>query len=233
MKRPLTATGDFVPTLLDDEAMRGFIVNGFHIVHPESMGLSSDFHTSIANELSQRFDDESVRSDARNAYHDSLLQELPALRQLFADPVVNGALSSILGRDWSLHSHSYVHDRFPTTAEQREMVHKDGGFAGCYDGLVTRTRWALLLYYPTAVASDFGPTEVVPGTHYLFQNPQPDPTIQCTPLTSTAPGTLVISSYELWHRATFNRATATPRRARCAAQLQRRPLRAIPHTINT
>ena len=85
---------------------------------------------------------------------------LCALRDLFADPAVAGALTSILGHDWGLHSHSYAHDRFPTSEVQREMVHKDGGFAGCYDGCVTRTRWALLLYYPQAVADDFGPTEV-------------------------------------------------------------------------
>ena len=195
--------------LLSDAAMRNFVVDGCHAVAPADMPtLPTTFHDAIAAKLARRFEEASTRESTRNEFLDSLLHELPELEQLFADPAVNGALTSILGDDWSLHSHSYVHDRWPRDDEQREMVHKDGGFSGCYDGLCTRTRWALLLYYPQAVEADFGPTEVAPGTHYLFENPQPDPSIPCTPLLSPTPGTLIITTYELWHRATHNRATA-------------------------
>ncbi|KAL1524312.1 hypothetical protein AB1Y20_019213 [Prymnesium parvum] len=214
MKRPLHAVIAGAPLLLDDEAMQAFIRNGFHVIEPHAMRLPPSFHTAIADKLSLQFADKETRGEVRASLNDALLQKLPELRELFSDPAVDGALTSILGRDWSLHSHSYVHDRFPTEAVQREMIHKDGGFAGCYDGLVTRSRWALLLYYPQAVADDFGPTEVVPGKHYLFENPLPDPGIRATPLTSSTPGTLVVTSYELWHRATFNRVTANPDRAR-------------------
>jgi len=204
-KRPF---GDVTaaPVLLDDAAMRAFVVNGYHVVSPSTMALPTSFHTSLARKMEEGFADEDKRHETRESFNDSLLRRLPEMRQLFADGAVNGALTSILGRDWALHSHSYAHDRYPTTAVQREMIHKDGGFDGCYDGLVTRTRWALLLYYPQAIADDFGPTEIAPSTHYLFENPLPDPSVRGTPLTFEAPGTLVITSYELWHRATFNRA---------------------------
>jgi hypothetical protein len=196
------------PHLLDDTAMQRFIVDGFHRVNPDEMALPATFHTAVADKLAKRFEDTSGRDAARGALNDALLRELPELRQLFDDPAVNGALTSVLGRDWSLHSHSYAHDRFPTSnfSLKDEMMHRDGGFVGCYDGLVTRQRWMLLLYYPQAVADDFGPTETVPATQYLFENPLPDPTVRGTPLTTRAPGTLVITSYELWHRATHNRA---------------------------
>lgn len=193
--------------LLDDAAMQAFIVRGFHKVSPEEMALPTSFHTAIAEKMRQLFDEEETRQRTRDSLNDALLHMLPELRDLFADAATNGALTSILGRDWCLHSHSYAHDRFPTTAKQEEMIHKDGGFIGTYDGLVTRTRWALILYYPQAVASDFGPTEIVPHTHYLFENPLPDPTERGTALTSVVPGTFVVTSFELWHRATHNRAT--------------------------
>ncbi|KAL1496068.1 hypothetical protein AB1Y20_014695 [Prymnesium parvum] len=52
-----------------------------------------------------------------------------------------------------------------------------------------------------AVADDFGPTDVVPGKHYLFENLLPHADVRATPLTSSTPGTLVsVTKNELWHR---------------------------------
>merc|ERR1719240_1590367 len=102
---PSVQKSDAPPLLLDDAAMRKFVVDGFHTVTPEAMpSLTASFHERITEKLVQMFDEESTRPAVRDKMLDSLLQEVPDLLQLFADPGVAGALTSILGDDWSLHS---------------------------------------------------------------------------------------------------------------------------------
>ena len=51
-----------------------------------------------------------------------------------------------------------------------------------------------------------GPTALVPKTQYYMDGPSDE--VEGLPLTCAA-GTVVITHYELWHRATANRSTQT------------------------
>ncbi|KAL1520130.1 hypothetical protein AB1Y20_023602 [Prymnesium parvum] len=58
---------------------------------------------------------------------------------------------------------------------------------------------------------DFGPTDVVPGKHYLFENLLPHADVRATPLTSSTPGTLVsVTKNELWHRPSHDPTSESP-----------------------
>ena len=69
-----------------------------------------------------------------------------------------------------------------------------------------RPRYVLLLYYPHEVTPDMGPTALVPKTQYYMDGPSDE--VEGLALTC-ATGTVVITHYELWHRATANRSTRT------------------------
>eukprot|EP00966_Prymnesium_polylepis_P180939 4191107-Prymnesium_polylepis.1 len=63
-KRPF---GDVTaaPVLLDDAAMRAFVVNGYHVVSPSTMALPTSFHTSLARKMEEGFADEDKRHETR------------------------------------------------------------------------------------------------------------------------------------------------------------------------
>ena len=95
---------------------------------------------------------------------DSLRGRIPSLDQLFEDPSVSGALESILGRDYAIHPHNFVHK----SSQADQMFHQDGNLPWNERGHYRSHTpdWALLFYYPQEVTTDNGPTEVILGTQY-------------------------------------------------------------------
>ena len=81
--------------LLNDDAMRDFIVNGYIMVKP---ALPPDFHRSIFQQLSEMIEKEGNPGN-------NLLPKVPDLQKIFDDPTVNGALISILGPNYAMHQH--------------------------------------------------------------------------------------------------------------------------------
>ena len=72
-----------------------------------------------------------------------ILEMNPAVRLGFADPVVKGALSSILGDGCFLHPHRHCHQNRPDTPAQHN--HK----ASCEENLGIhhhRFRWTMAMY---------------------------------------------------------------------------------------
>ena len=131
-----------------------------------------------------------------------LIDRIPLLHQLFADPAIDAALTGILGPGYALCRHCHCHDLAPGT--QSQNWHKDYPFGG--NVRYHRPRYVLMLYYPHEVTPDMGPTALVPGTQYYMDDP--DAEVEGLPLTC-ATGTVVITHYEIWHRATANRSTRT------------------------
>src|SRR5262249_4117076 len=126
----------------------------------------------------------------------NLLPRIPELSQIFADPNVAGALTSVLGPNFFLQPHRYCHLNAPGSAGQR--LHRDGFFTRRH-----HTRWALALYYPQDTPEAMGPTGIVPGSQYY--NVQPVPHVGTEiPLLGEA-GTVTSCDFHLWHRAMPNR----------------------------
>ena len=146
------------PELLTDEAMQGFIREGYITL---SSALPGDYHDRMWAALDD-LDEGGPRG------HNNLLPCVPELSQMLNEPVVRGALESILGPGYYLHFHRHDHFDFLNAAQP---LHKDGDNHSHYavDGLrrMHRTRFAMLFYYPQDTPLEKGPTGLVPRSQYV------------------------------------------------------------------
>ena len=174
---------------LSDAALQDFIIRGYRVVQPTA-DLHGELHRQVERVL------------ATGNPGNDLIDRVPLLHQLFADPAIDAALTGILGPGYALNRHCHCHDLAP--GNQAQAWHKDYPLGG--NMRYHRPRYALLLYYPHEVTPDMGPTALVPGTQYYMDGPGDE--VEGLALTCAA-GTVVITHYELWHRATANRSTRT------------------------
>ncbi len=172
--------------LLTDEQMRFYVVNGFITVGTD---LPPEFHKDIYDRTDCIFTKEGNPGN-------NLLPRLPAIRQVFDDPNVAGALTGLLGTDYYMHPHRHCHRNPPDSPGQR--MHKDG-----WSRRHHHTRWAMAFYYPQPTPERLGPTCVVPGSH--FNNTYSADDSDELPLCGEA-GDVTIVHYDLWHRAMSNTA---------------------------
>ena len=172
--------------LLNDDAMRDFIVKGYVVVKP---ALPPDFHKSVFQQTL------GLVEKGENLGNNLLLPKVPMLQQVFDDPAVRGALTSVLGQNYVMNQHRACHYHPPGSKAQD--WHKDYPLGG--NVRYHRTRLAMAFYYPQDVTEDMGPTAIQPATQY-YMTPSEDAGLS---LCGEA-GTVTIVHYELWHRATEN-----------------------------
>ena len=146
------------PRLLDDEAMQRFVREGYVVLKSE---LPKAFHDRMHDALDSL--------DERGPLgHNNLLPCVPELARLLDEPVVRGALASILGPGYYLHFHR--HDHF-ALFNDAQPLHKDGDnhSHNAVDGLrrIHRTRFVMLFYYPQDTPLEKGPTGIVPRSQYV------------------------------------------------------------------
>ena len=139
--------------LLDDAAMRRFIVDGYLQVQAD---LAAGFHARIREQIDAVL--------ARNGNPgDDILPHVPELQQVFDAPAVRGALTSLLGPDYAIHPHRHCHDHGPGGSGQH--WHKDD-YVGDQNVRHHRFRWVMAFYYPQDVSADMGPTAIVPRRQF-------------------------------------------------------------------
>ena len=177
--------------LLDDAAMRDFIVNGYMVFKPD---LPADLSRTIHERTADL-----VRRECN--LKDNLQHQIPELQQVLNHPQVQGALTSILGPDYALYHHNALHLGEPGSAGQK--FHKDGQVVG--NVRYHRPRWAMAMYYPQDTPDELAPTAIKPGTQYYVE---PDRTAPELPLCGEA-GTVIIVHYELWHARMPSRSDKT------------------------
>lgn len=138
--------------------MRRFVREGFVVLQSE---LPREFHDRMHDALDS-LDERGPRG------HNNLLPCVPELARLLDEPVVRGALTSILGPDYYLHFHRHDHFALNNAAQ---ALHKDGDnhSHNAVDGLrrIHRTRFAMLFYYPQDTPLEKGPTGIVPRSQYV------------------------------------------------------------------
>ena len=146
------------PRLLSDDAMQRFLRDGYVTLRSE---LPADFHARMFAAL------EDLEEGGPRG-HNNLLPCVPELSRMLEEPLVKGALTSILGDGHYLHFHRHDHFQFPGDAQP---LHKDGDNHSHHavDGLrrMHRTRFAMLFYYPQDTPLAKGPTGIVPASQYL------------------------------------------------------------------
>ena len=139
--------------LLDDAAMRRFIVDGYLQVQAD---LPAESHDRIRSKIG------AVLAGKGNP-GDDILPQVPEIGQVFDSPSVRGALTSLLGPDYAIHPHRHCHDLGPGSSGQH--WHKDD-YVGDRNVRHHRFRWVMAFYYPQDVSPDMGPTAIVPGRQF-------------------------------------------------------------------
>ena len=173
--------------LLNDQAMQDFIINGYLVLKPQS--VNEAFHQDAYSRLAAMI-------ESHGNPGNDLLEQAPYINEVLTDPVVTGALTSLIGHNHIVDRHCACHDWGPGSDAQG--WHKDYPLGG--NLRYHRTRSLLLFYYPQEVSPPMGPTAILPGTQY-YTEVRPD--LPGLNLHAEA-GTVVITHYEVWHRATAN-----------------------------
>ena len=176
--------------LINDNQMVDYVKNGYLAVRT---GLSSEFHKEIFARTERLIEEEGQPGN-------NLLARIPELKGIFDDPEVAGALRAILGPNYYMYPHRFVHFNRPGS----------GGQGLHMDSMTRRrhhTRWVMAMYYPQDTTDEMGPTAVLPGSHYFGNRDRKDPPwggVEGGTLLSGVAGTVNIVHYDLWHRGTAN-----------------------------
>ena len=159
--------------LLNDEDIRHFIVNGYVNVTAD---VPTHIHETIYDKTDELFAGAAdFRGDRQHNPLNNILPLVPELQIVLESPEVRGALTSILGNGYVMHSHRHCHPNFAGSTpsgkengEERLMMplHKDGHAGGKRPRHRT-PRWAILFYYPQPCLAAQGPTCIIPGTQYI------------------------------------------------------------------
>ena len=176
--------------LLGDEEMQQFIAEGH-------LALKSSLPASLHQDIYQRT--EEVFAKEGNPGN-NILPRIPALQQVFDDPVLRGALTSVVGPDYIMHTHRHCHINRP--GSEGGGWHKDS-YWGYRKVRYHRNRWVMIFYYPQDVTLENGPTAVMPGTHYYNGRAANEADERHLPVCGEA-GTCTLVHFDLWHRAMPN-----------------------------
>ena len=180
--------------LLDDGQMRHFLAYGYVKLQTE---LPASFHKAVYERTQAVFEKEGNPGN-------NILPRVPQIQRVFDDPVVRGALTSVLGPDYAMHSHRHPH--ISPAGGQGGGWHKDSYWR--YRKVrYHRTRWAMIFYYPQDVTPENGPTGVIPGTHYYDSPVMRDEEDRHQMVCGEA-GTCTLVHFDLWHRAYPNHSDA-------------------------
>jgi hypothetical protein len=182
--------------LLTDEQVWDFICRGYLLLEPP---FRSDLNEDVCRQMNASGGAPVNLKD--DPFGEALLRQAPALNEVFAHPMVEGAIVSLVGPGYQ------VYERYPHTLRPGQ-----GGFPHWHQDDVNmrshQVRRLMVLYYPQGVTPDMGPTVIVPGTH--LRN-MPTDRMQTygnfrgqVPLTVKA-GTVAVTHYDLWHTASPNR----------------------------
>ena len=179
--------------LLDDQAMRDFVVNGYATVLTD---LPADFHASIARQA------EPLGVDGLGK--DKILACIPDLFEVFNRPAVRGVLASVLGHSYVMYRHRHCHASSPSDPNDlrfpaKKHFHQDGA-SGHH-----RLRTVFAFYYPQDVTADMGPTAIIPRSQY-YSTAEASYACPGLPLTCRA-GTVTIAHLDTWHGGTVNYST--------------------------
>ena len=153
---------------ISDEQLIDYLLNGYLILNPK---LPSDFNDAMYEAACKLHDEAKVLSGNANHLHitgDNLRARIPIIERVLKSNMVHGALSGILGNDYVLHPHHFVHE----SNQQDQNFHQDATLPWNERGhyRTHRPNWAMLFYYPQDVTIACGPTEILSGSQYTTKD---------------------------------------------------------------
>ena len=181
------------PKLLSDQEIQHFLTCGYLSLQPT---LPPEFHAKLFQRINDLIGEGREEQNPGNNF----LPVVPEMGMVFKDPVIAGALLSLLGPDYMMHPHRFVHDNPPGSGGQ--AWHHD-----TYWGYLRKVRnhrpwWLMVMYMPQETPIELGPTGVLPGSQYLhkrvsnaneFEVPHSGPAGHC-----------MIIHYDIWHHKMEN-----------------------------
>ncbi len=143
------------PVPLNDDQLAEFCANGLLVL---PLSLPADFIESFYSKSKELVEAESDRATVWR-------QIDPDVNTIAADPVLQGALTSILGPDFVMPPNGTLHSGLA----HDQGFHRDGVDHGPLQTTVRdhRPRKVLAFVYPTEVTIEMGPTAVVSRSHIL------------------------------------------------------------------
>ncbi len=127
---------------------------------------------------------------------DELLQEDWFVEQVILNPQAAGAVRSLLGKNATLPTWMYNHRAQCPASSQ--TWHRDG--CSRYGHAVNHLQ---VFYYPQDTPLELGPTEILPGSHFLFNLGNfmsHYGQIRGGVYTAAPAGSIFITAYPIWHR---------------------------------
>ena len=200
------------PLLLTDKQVQDFLINGYIVLQP--LSLDRDFHSSIFNQTLSVFNEEGNPGN-------NVLPRIPQLQYVFDDPVVSGALESLLGANYTMQPHRHPHFSKPGFKEQQ--WHKDSYFGYQKPLRHHQLRYIMAMYYPQDTTMEMGPTAIKPRTQYsvMGSNAQRRKNQSKNQTTTSdvnddirmvcTAGTVVLIHYDIVHKGTANQTKDSPR----------------------
>lgn len=182
--------GREVPVLLTDEQMRTFITEGFLILQTD---FSEEFHQRLTEQLNQVYDQEGNPGN-------NLLPRIRDLQKVFDHPIVTGALTSVLGPNYLMHTHRHGHFN---ASPKAGGWHKDS-YWGYKKMRNHHPWWAMVMYFPQDTPVELGPTGVMPGTQNYETRVFESDEAEGEAVASGKAGTFALIHYDIWHRSTPN-----------------------------
>ena len=153
--------------LLDDDQIVRYLEDGYVVLDPTE--LDDAFHHRMYQSACLTYGMAQGAASQGAAPHikviaDNLRQRIPDAEALLRSPTIDGAITSILGENWQIYPHDFIHESSPND----QFFHQDGNLPWNDRGHYRSHRpdWAMLFYYPQPTGSESGPTEVLPGTQY-------------------------------------------------------------------
>ena len=144
--------------LLSDEQMRRFVAHGYLI-------LQTDFPAEFHDQLNARLDE--VMTKEGN-WGNNILPRISEVNDVFQNPIIQGALTSVVGPGYVMHPHRHCHYTFP--GRKVQGWHKDS-YWGHQKVRNHRNWWAMIFYYPHAVDEEMGPSGIFPAPNTMRNGP--------------------------------------------------------------
>ena len=175
--------------LLTDGQMQQFISRGYLVLQTD---FPKEFHEGLNAKLNEVMEKEGNPGN-------NILPRLSEVGEIVQNPVVRGALTSVLGNDYTIHPHRHCHFTYP--GRKVQGWHKDS-YWGHQKVRNHHNWWAMIFYYPQAVDESMGPSGLLEGTQYYTKRAG-DSTEK--PVFLEGPeGTFALIHYDLWHRGGAN-----------------------------
>ena len=192
--------GDIQPSLTDSQVLE-FCKTGFMIlpaVVPDEINRRA---VNYVNEIAeQRPEYRALRNSKEIEFHLPLLEEEWFVDNVLLNDQAAGIVRSLLGKYFTMPIIISDH-RAETPMPKPGAWHRDGNYV-----LDRKLNYLEVFYHPEAVPIAKGPTVVLPGSHHLASGPKGHygnlkGAVPFAPPKAPA-GSILIMSYNLWHRRT-------------------------------